>query len=795
MRYTRVLGRSSLAAVAVSLAMPAHAAEAAAAADQGGGAAEAIGKDVIIVTATRQAADKQKVGVALTAITSEDIALLAPRTLQDLQGSAPNVFIGSGTAAPGQSAIFIRGQGYADVEKTQSPPVGVIQDGVFFGNNTGQLLDMFNVCSVEVDRGPQGIFYGKNTTAGLINITRCAPTRKLGASFELGYGSFNEFYGRGVLNAPLGDKGGIAFSGQYRRIDGILNNVFTGKRAGGSEYRAFNLKVNYDLTDWLNADLSLDHIHETGGGTPVQFGNILTASILSGGNPAAAFPNYNPETGSPDGLKPREIENNLGADRDRLNTNIGSLALKAKTPIGDLVSQTSYMSSGDTVNQDFDGTCVGATGCTSIGNPLLRGGSLLTNRDQTYKQFTQEVRLQGKAANGLVDYIVGAFYYDHKITLHQNTNGAIDAYQAEKDHSWSFFGNVDLNPTDTIKISGGLRNIFEAKRFDTRYTLFGTVPIVGPINDRRSWQKLITRFNVQWQAMPDLLLYVNRSEGFRSGGFSIRGTLSEQQPGQTNCGPAASNDGEGGVVGAPDCSANNFLSFKPETNTTYEAGIKTRVLNRAITFNAAGFINDIKDFQQSQVVVTPGYGPGTNTYVVSFPKVQIKGLEFELDIDFGKMTESMKGLSLSGTLGIQDANVKNGKVNGQTASIGAGAQAGAPGTIADFTGVQLQRVPSNNFTVRGSYVRELSADAKLSLTAGYSWIDSFSLGTFGTLNDIQPSYGLLDASASLNYKGYFLRVAGKNLTNKAYRTQSLPTVFFQGWAAPATVTVSLGAKF
>ncbi|MBU6394340.1 MAG: TonB-dependent receptor [Sphingomonadales bacterium] len=785
MRYTRVLGWSSVAAIAVSLAMPAYAAEAADAAAEGGTSAEASSKDVIIVTATRQAADKQKVGVALTAITAEDIALLAPRSLLDIQGTAPNVFIGSGTAAPGQSAIFIRGQGYADVEKTQSPPVGVIQDGVFFGNNTGQLLDMFNVCSVEVDRGPQGIFYGKNTTAGLINLTRCAPTRKLGASFELGYGSFNEFYGRGVLNAPLGDKGGIAFSGQYRRIDGILNNVFTNRRAGGSEYRAFNLKINYDLASWLNADLSLDHIHQEGGGTPVQFGNKLSAAILSGGNPAAVWPRYNPETGSPDGLKPREIGNNLGADRDRLNTNMASLTLKAKTPIGELVSQTSYMSSGDTVNQDFDGTCRGAPGCTSVGNPLLAatGSVLLTNRDQTYKQFTQEVRLQGKAADGLVDYIAGAYYYNHKITLHQNTNGAIDQFSAEKDHSWSFFGNIDLNPTPTLKISGGVRNIFEAKRFNTEYILLGTIPLVPRINDRRSWQRLITRFNIQWQAAPDVLLYVNRSEGFRSGGFSIRGTLSEQQASQTNC----------GTVGG--CPNNNFLSFLPETNTTYEAGFKTRFLNRAITFNAAGFINDIKDFQQSQVVVTPNYGPGTNTYVVSLPKVQIKGLEFELDLDAGKLSDPLKGLSLSGTLGIQDANVKNGKVNGQTSSIGAGAQAGAPGTTADFTGVLLQRVPKTSYTVRGSYVRDLSDDAKISLTAGYSWLASFSLGTFGTLNDIQPGYGLLDASATLNYKGYFLRVAGKNLTDVAYRTQSLPTVFFQGWAAPATVTVSVGAKF
>ena len=311
MRYSRVLGWSSLAAVAVALAMPAHAAEAADGADK---APEAANKDVIIVTATRQATDKQKVGVALTALTMDDLVKLAPRTLQDLQGSAPNVFIGIGTAAPGQSAIFIRGQGYADVEKTQSPPVGVIQDGVFFGNNTGQLLDMFNVCSVEVDRGPQGIFYGKNTTAGLINVSRCAPTRKLGASLEAGYGSFNEYYGRGVVNAPLGANGGVALSGQYRKTDGYYNDVFTKRRAGGSEYTAVNLKLNDDLTDWLNADLSLDHIHETGGGTPVQFGNVLTAGILSGGNPAAIWPKYNPETGSPDGLKPREIETRAVGD-------------------------------------------------------------------------------------------------------------------------------------------------------------------------------------------------------------------------------------------------------------------------------------------------------------------------------------------------------------------------------------------------------------------------------------------------------------------------------------------------
>lgn len=773
--HQALFGFVSLVALSVALAAPVSAQQVAAA-DQA--------SDTIIVTATRQAADKQTVGVSLTTVTTEQLAQLAPHTLQDLQGLAPNVFIGVGTAAPGQSSIFIRGQGYAEVEKTQSPPVGVIQDGVFFGNNTGQLLDMFNVCSVEVDRGPQGIFYGKNTTAGLINVTRCAPTRKLGASVEAGYGSFNEAYVRGVVNAPLGSAGGIAASGQFHRTDGYYNNVFTNRRAGGSDYYAFNLKINYDLADWLNADFSYDHVHETGGGTPVQFGNVLTANILTGGNPAAVYPKYNPTTGSPDGLAPRQIENRPGDDSDRLNTNVYSLILKAQTPLGELTSQTAYMDEADAVHQVFDGTCVTSPGCTSVTNPLLAatGGYLQTFRDQTYKQFTEELRLQGKFLEQF-SYLAGVFYYNHKITLKQNTNAVIDQSSRERDHSWSFFGNLDWNPIKAVKLSAGLRNIYEAKSFNTADVLLGTIPLTPVIADRRSFSRLITRFNAQWQVTPMLLAYATRSEGFRSGGFSIRGTLSEQAGNQSNCGVPTG------------CPTNNFLSYAPETNTTYEVGFKSRLFDNALTVNIDGFINDISGFQQANVVVTPNYGPGTNTYIVNFPQVRIKGLEFEFDLKLGRVTRALEGLSLYATLGLQKAKVRNGLVNGQEVGIGPGATAGPPGSTADFTNSTLQRVPSNNYTIRGSYSLPVGGDGKVVLAAGYSWIDKFSLGNFGTAQDFQPGYGMVDASAALDVRNYFVRVSGKNLTNQNYRTQSLPTVFFQGWGAPATFLVTVGAKF
>jgi outer membrane receptor protein involved in Fe transport len=283
----------------------------------------------------------------------------------------------------------------------------VIQDGVAFGTSTGQLASLFDVCSVEVDRGPQGIFYGKNTTAGLINITRCAPTRKFGADIQAGYGTYNDAFLRGVFNAPIGDKGGFKLAAQYHSDDGYVKNVFDGKHVGQDHMFAINAVVNYDLTNWLNASLSYDHISESGGGNPVQYGNVLTAGIL--GINAANDPYYNSTTGSPIGLKPREVDTRPGSTSDTYQNDVLSLTLKAQTPFGDVVSQTAYLDQSDFDAQDYDGTCLSYPGCSGPGAggnalltatvplppplaPLVIPLSLEALRTQTYKQFTQEER-------------------------------------------------------------------------------------------------------------------------------------------------------------------------------------------------------------------------------------------------------------------------------------------------------------------------------------------------------------------------------------------------------------------
>ena len=147
----------------------------------------------IIVNARRVAESQQDVPVAITAFTSEDIEQMAPRTLRDFDGTVPNLFVSMNAASAQGGAIFIRGIGYPGTEKTQAPGVGTIIDGVQLGSNTGQLMDTFDIQQVEVNRGPQGVLFGKNTTGGTISIKRIEPEfNEFGAALSGTFGDYDE---------------------------------------------------------------------------------------------------------------------------------------------------------------------------------------------------------------------------------------------------------------------------------------------------------------------------------------------------------------------------------------------------------------------------------------------------------------------------------------------------------------------------------------------------------------------------------------------------------------------------
>ncbi|WP_293903226.1 TonB-dependent receptor [Phenylobacterium sp.] len=776
---------------ALTLALAAQPAVAADAAAKGS-AESATTIESVVVTARRSSEKLQEVPIAVTAVTAKQLETLKPRTLEDLNGIAPNVEIGRVGAGAGSSAIYIRGLGYSDIEKGQNPAVGLLIDDVVIGTNTAQLIDSFDIAQVEISRGPQGIFFGKNTTAGAISIHRTRPTHAWGANVSVGYGDYRQNAEKITLNAPLGETAGLKVGYSFRSRHGFLDNLYTQKSYGRDALSTGTVALDWNLTPDLHLLATADFTHQYGEGTPVALGNPLAAqvySFLPAVIPGLAYNKYGspfiPGVTIP--LGPLQVANDF-PDRNLLTQQRYALNVDYNTPIGQLVSVTAFIHQHDDAEQDFDGSCgasvLGGGVCRVLPNPIL--GFLHTSRPQKYDQFTEEVRLShdfGSRAKATV----GAYYFHHTIEALQLTRTKVpgvpptspitNQISGERNHSISVFGNLDVNVTSQLKISGGLRYIDESTSFHNAFNIIfppGTsTPQGPPFRGSESWSKVITRFSADYRLSDTSLLYISRSQGFRSGGFSPRGTLSESRVGSTNFSPGA-----------------NYATFNPETDVSYELGAKNTFLNGQVVLNVAGFWNIDKDHQAGQVVTTPGDGPGTNTYIVNIPRVRIRGAEFE----FAYRPEQAPGLTLTASGGMQNAKITNGKLPGVVSPIGPGGQAGAPGTVSDITGKPLERVGKYNYRVGIDYVFDVGPGA-VDVTAAYNWTDKYLFTTLAGLGDYQPSFGLLNASASYSWKQYKLTVAGKNLTDKVYRSNSLPVVFFQGWGDPRTVFVELQAKF
>lgn len=743
----------------------------------------------IVVTARRSSERLQDVPVAVTAITEAQLAATQPRTLQDLTTAAPNVNIGPSGGGASAAAIFIRGLGYSDIEKGQAPSVGLLIDDVVIGPNTGQLIDAFDIDQVEINRGPQGIFQGRNTIGGSVSVRRSRPTKEWGLRASVGAGSFGQIVGKAIANAPLGESAGIKIGASHRRNHGYLENVYTGDdHVGGDKMTTGTLALSWEATPDLNILATADYVRQNGDGTPNQFGSVLAGQLLGGigltfneiGVP------YIPGVTQP--LTKYQVATDFPTSF-RMTQHRYSLQLDWKTPIGDLASITAYLDQKDRFVHDGDSSCgsdLQGLGCNILGNPFLP--VLHFDRPQDYWQFSQEARLTNDF--GPAKVMIGMYYAKSENKATQLTANLIpgvpvDQYQTgqfstEKNDSISGFANIDANVSDQLQVSMGARYLHEKKDFQNRFaTIYGAA---GPVDTTlvvfggsKSWNALLTRLSATYKVTPNNVFYVSRSEGFRSGGFSPRGSLSEQDPSQNNYSPGA-----------------NYSTFEPETNVSYEIGYKGVLLDRQLTLNLAAFSGVLKDHQIVSFVVAPNYGPGSNTYVINVPKIRNKGIEAEATL----RPRAIDGLSLQGQFSYLDAKVTDGRIPGALFGIGPGGQAGTPGSTADITGDPLERAPKYTYGVRADYTVPIGP-GEAGFNLGYKWQSRYVVST-GTLlgqYDYQSSYGMLDGSISYSWNRYKLIVSGKNLTNKAYRSYSLPSVFYQGWAEPRSFFVEFQARF
>lgn len=752
----------------------------------------------IIVTSRRTDESLQDVPVSVTAFTEDDIARVAPRSLRDFDGLMPNVFIGMNTAGPSAGSIFIRGLGYADIEKTQASAVGVIVDGLFQPSSTGQLIDTFDIEQIEVNRGPQGVLFGKNTTGGTIVATRVKPnTDRFGFNAAAQVGRYGEWVYKARMNVPVSDTFAVKIGGTHKISDGYYDNITQGGSAGEVDYGSYTVSALWTPTDNITAQLTYDRIDDE-----------------------SDIPPQDPRYNGPD---PYVNE----ADFDEFTSyEVDSFGLQVEyaTDMGTLSSITGIVTTNDTVGQDFDGSTKFSTAV-----PLVQ---LHTLRAQDYDSFSQELRWAGDI-NDQWSYQVGAFYMETELDFQQGTNqilqlppvalgleacipgvippnpntaalcqvGPLYSVQksSEDTESLGYFANLTWQATDKLELSAGARYIKDDKDFGTAF--FTGVPVTGDAlapptrgqgnanlsvpESGDSWNDTIYKFTASYMITDANNVYASYSQGFRSGGFSMRGI----DP--------------------------RFQTYDPETVDAWEVGSKNEFLDGRLRVNLAAFATLLEGAQFSSVLTdSRAGGPGTNTIVNNANgDIEIQGVEAEIT---ALLSENFT-LILAG--GYQDDKsdefeISSERVAGLNPVTGTGcnpsenagffpnAPAFSPNSCPLLTvgGGALGRTPEWNWATTLVYSKEFGANyftASVTAKATDDWV--ISGGATSTNPEYEDGVTLIDARVSYEFalqdeRNVVLSLIGKNLTDEEYREQTLPLGAnggFQGWAPPMTWAVEV----
>jgi iron complex outermembrane recepter protein len=618
-------------------------------------ASENSGYDEIIVTARRRGEDLAKVPASVSAISADAIAQKGIVQQADLQSAVPGLVVRE-TQTNNQLNYAIRGQTVDAFSGSSTAVVPYVNEVPFV---TGGTASFFDLESIQVVKGPQGTLFGRNTTGGAVLSTTARPKNELGGNIKAGYGNYDAFNVEGAINLPLvEDK--VLFRGAFRfaQRDGYIRNVYTGKVFGGGDNSrlgalntaAFrgslllkpapgieNLMVfQYERSKGNNSGSQIYSVNKCGDvgadGTPLVcsayslfgpqidgiFGPGTWASIL------AANPGFNP--GGIQAALARQ-KNQLGfwevdsdapslhRGKDWFVTNTTSIDIGENTKIKNIFGYTDS-NSLDSSEQN--------------GEPfaIIETYNALTGRignDVTNKSVSDELQLQGKVLGGGLEYIVGAYYQQLKthIIFPQTYFLAPPALPASPgstttsnfittDTSKAVFahGTFDLGRLaglDGLKLSAGVRYSWED--IGIQHQPGGTFfPLTS--NDfkdsRASWN-----VGLEYQAMPQLLLYAVARESWRSGGIN--------------------------GVAPPNLSATltNTDKFQSEVAQDFEGGLKYsgRLAGRPARLFLSAYTMRVKNIQRALFPVNPvNPSLGAIALTVNVPEARIKGLELEAGI-------------------------------------------------------------------------------------------------------------------------------------------------------------------
>jgi iron complex outermembrane receptor protein len=693
--------------------------------------ATAQGDGDIVVTARRRAETLLSVPIAVTAFSADRLDKVGAVDLTDIQNFTPNTTLKTARGSNSTLAAFIRGVGQQDPVPGFEAGIGIYLDDVYLNRPQAAVLDIYDVDRIEVLRGPQGTLYGRNTIGGAVKyVTKRLPDTPE-VRIKANYGSYDQADGIVALSAPVGDLLKIGVAGARLSRGGFGRNTNLNIDNYNKDIWAGRGTIEFETPDTrLFVRITGDYTHDK---SNPRNGHRLIPGIASG---APVLDDV--------------FDTRAGLNFPRQDIKGGGLSMTANAKLTDaltLRSISAWRKDDSFTPIDFD-----ALPAVDVDVPAIY------RNEQTSQEF--QLLYSSDKLNGLVGYYyLGAKASTGFGVLLSTTLPGFDAYTAGdvRTETSSVYGDFTFDFTPQFSLSLGGRYtwderksyVFKANYIGLTQEFGGTpVPFGAPATNFRgtaNFKRFTPRASLSFKPAQDHLLYVSYSEGFKGGGFDPRGSGTSA--------PAA-------IPGRPtNQEIYNYLSFDPETVTSYEAGYKGSALDRRLTWALAGFYADYKDVQ------VPGSVGCLQNGVQSFcgittnaAKARIKGVELETNAvlarDFAGVGSSV---GITGAVGYIDARYRT--------------FIGPTGT--DVADVRVfQNTP--HWTASGTLTGNLPVGEGL-VTANSTLSYRSLTHQFETASPFldQPGYTLLDAGITYAFgegRRYAIGVYGKNLTDRHYKT-------------------------
>lgn len=729
--------------------------------------------EVVVVTAQRRDQDIQSVPVSVTAISSE---ALAERNIVDI-GKLSVITPGFTYGRSGiDSRPAMRGVRTENVGVNGDTTIGYFIDGIYQSRAAQASAAFVDVSRVEVQRGPQGTLYGRNTFGGNISVITNQPDP---SGFDFGFnaelGSFESVKADGFVNVPIGELGAFRISAAAHKSDGFVENVFNaGADLFDNDMRYVRAALLLEPTENLSITLRADTLNQSGNGGSA-FGYKLIGSYYDLALGAPVFNStpfiLNTRPNNRDGVDDnpniagiqdlgvpifapkdpfridQDLQTFLDLNRDGLGADIswdvGPVTLRSITGKVDFKTARS----SDT---DFSRNTLGIDYQLTASESLSQEFQVLSRHEGPFQYvlgvyyFEDDLRgvfinqqlppvINGVLVNGGVPF--GGSFYDDQIA---------------RTESIAYYGQFDFSVTDKLTLTAGIRQTEDDKSFRVNrpatqsaanavgVIIANPVPFdfdPGPgvqLQLNRTFEKTTWRLGAQYDLTDTNFLYGSVATGFRSGGFNTQTAAAAQ-------------------------------FFAPEEVTAYEIGSKNQFFDRALTLNVAAFFNKYEDLQEQRQVPV---GATTASIIFNAAEAEAFGLEVEA------VWAPTDVWSIGGTLSLLNAEYTNftgapipggfsnpitgpGVFNAALAPRGlrcgvvpGSVTAGTPNGVlgCDLSGNKIPYSPEYSGTVYGSYSFDLGRFGTLTPFASVSFAGESYGQAFNTQLEKTDAYARLDAS-------------------------------------------------